>query len=300
MELVKLNAAKEHLAPFFADMERIWYERGGTDEIKEILRLKFEAILSDTIQGYLLLVANEPVALAWVEKTSPYYGNVLLKPEFAPIMAAHVAKSEIVKGASLELVRMEDTQVYHDVFRQAGFIESKRYRMALHLENEYPVPALVDGLTLEQTQLEHKQAVSEISCAAHRVSKDYEHYCELNEVDKRLNLEENVFKGVYGEVIREATLLMRWQQRPAGFGTVVVTQNWGYERLPWIFDLSIDPEFHGRGWGKYLLRQMLAALVGLGFPIVGLAVTASNQIAIRLYESLGFFVVEEFSEFIKL
>lgn len=303
MEILTLDVAKEWITPFFADIERIWYERGGADEIKDILRLKFEGICSGKIRGYVLLDANEPAAITWVEKTSPYYGSVLfhaLKPEFAEVMANYMANSELVQGATLELVRIEETTIYHEVFRRAGFVENLRQRMAMHLESGYIAPPAIEGLTVAAYQLEHNSVVSGISCRAHQVSKDYEHYCELNEPDKRLNLEANVHKGVYGEVVKEASLLLRWQQKPVGFGTVVITQNWGYDRLPWVFDFSMEPEFHGRGWGKYLMQQMLAVLVAQGFPIIGLAVTCSNQVAIKLYEGLGFFAVEEFSEFIKL
>ena len=57
------------------------------------------------------------------------------------------------------------------------------------------------------------------------------------------------------------------------------------ERLSWIATIGVLPEFQGRGIGKALL----AACEGqLETPIIRLNVRASNQVAIRLYESAGY------------
>jgi ribosomal protein S18 acetylase RimI-like enzyme len=55
-----------------------------------------------------------------------------------------------------------------------------------------------------------------------------------------------------------------------------------------FLDLIVDPESRGQGLGRFLLRWALRALRGLGYEKVRLWVTATNTVALRLYDSEGF------------
>jgi len=66
---------------------------------------------------------------------------------------------------------------------------------------------------------------------------------------------------------------------------------------PWIFDISIHPDYIGHGLGRLLLNKVNSILKDKGYPIVGLAVTSHNKRAKSLYSSYGFKEVETFYEF---
>lgn len=54
------------------------------------------------------------------------------------------------------------------------------------------------------------------------------------------------------------------------------------------FGIVIDYRFHGQGIGKHLLEYTLEEARKINCESVRLSVYASNSVAVRLYESLGF------------
>lgn len=62
---------------------------------------------------------------------------------------------------------------------------------------------------------------------------------------------------------------------------------------PWIIELFRDPTSAGRGIGEALVVATLTAAREAGLPPVSLAVSEENVPAFRLYERLGFIVVEQ-------
>lgn len=55
-----------------------------------------------------------------------------------------------------------------------------------------------------------------------------------------------------------------------------------------ITNVVIKPEYQGKGIGRKLLEKILALAESLGIDACTLEVRVSNQIAIHLYESMGF------------
>jgi [ribosomal protein S18]-alanine N-acetyltransferase len=52
--------------------------------------------------------------------------------------------------------------------------------------------------------------------------------------------------------------------------------------------MAILPEYRGRGWGKDLLVGLMAEAVAIGMHHATLEVRASNEVAVKLYEKMGF------------
>ena len=71
----------------------------------------------------------------------------------------------------------------------------------------------------------------------------------------------------------------------------------GYD-IPWIFDISVHPNYMGQGLIKKILQMSINALIAQGLPMMGLTVTKTNTNATGLYKSLGFYWVDDFYEFI--
>jgi mycothiol synthase len=55
-----------------------------------------------------------------------------------------------------------------------------------------------------------------------------------------------------------------------------------------IYVIGVDPDYHGRGWGRALTRVGLEWLAGRGLTVGMLYVDADNRAALSLYRSMGF------------
>jgi ribosomal protein S18 acetylase RimI-like enzyme len=65
-----------------------------------------------------------------------------------------------------------------------------------------------------------------------------------------------------------------------------------------ITQICVSPGARGQGAGHELLRQSLTALRNMGCRSATLTVTAANEGAVRLYESIGFRTVRRFTAFV--
>jgi mycothiol synthase len=99
-----------------------------------------------------------------------------------------------------------------------------------------------------------------------------------------------------------ATLLEREKERwfdPSGF--LVVEEGGRIAGSCWtkihadtdppmgeIYVIGVDPDFHGRGWGRALTLAGLDWLAGAGMSVGMLYVDAANTAAVSLYRSIGF------------
>ena len=88
-----------------------------------------------------------------------------------------------------------------------------------------------------------------------------------------------------------------FQDKPVGYCYLVEVESWGFKRVPWIFDICIDPAFHGQGFGRALSKKIINILLDMDYEIMGLAATKTNRYAIKLYEQIGFQHVDNFYEF---
>jgi len=58
--------------------------------------------------------------------------------------------------------------------------------------------------------------------------------------------------------------------------------------MAWIYDITVDEDRRGRGWGREIMRAFEGEARSRGYARAGLNVYADNQVARRLYESLGY------------
>ena len=85
----------------------------------------------------------------------------------------------------------------------------------------------------------------------------------------------------------EGFLLLEVKNRLAGFCWTKVHHQ-GDLTVGEIFVIAVDPDFHGRGFGKPLTISGLNYLANVGADLGMLYVEADNKPAIRIYEDIGF------------
>ena len=85
----------------------------------------------------------------------------------------------------------------------------------------------------------------------------------------------------------EGFLLLEVENRLAGFCWTKVHHQTDLT-VGEIFAIAVDPDFHGRGFGKPLTISGLNYLENVGADLGMLYVEADNIPAIRIYEDIGF------------
>jgi len=293
----------DKLSLFFEDIVRCWDERGGGPGLREVLEQKQQEIQTQKISGIMAFKNTAPIGFSWVDLVSENYGNIVLhtfQDEECEALAESAIKEGLLKGRLLELIQFRPNDLYWKTFTRYGYRDNFRQRMGMELTEEtVPSPSIPPDIGFEPMSSDHIPETCVISYEAHQISKDQEGYPDIQSVEKRIGLEKRVFSGLFGKVITPASVVMRFKGHIIGFIVNVEIQCWGYEKVPWIFDISIKPEYHGLGYGRLLLLHSLAILQEMGYPVVGLAVTLSNTHALSLYEKMGFQLVEQFYEFVE-
>ena len=85
----------------------------------------------------------------------------------------------------------------------------------------------------------------------------------------------------------EGFLLLEVKNRLAGFCWTKIHHQ-GDLTVGEIFAIAVDPDFHGRGFGKPLTISGLNYLANAGADLGMLYVESDNKPAIRIYEDIGF------------
>ena len=85
----------------------------------------------------------------------------------------------------------------------------------------------------------------------------------------------------------EGFLVLEAEGRMAGFCWTKVHED-ATPPMGEIYVIGVDPEFHGRGWGRVLTGAGLAWLADQGLSVGMLYVDAANRAAVHLYRSMGF------------
>ena len=301
LALRPLDSAAAHLEVILDDMERAWQETGQPQSIRPQLEQKREEIRQGKVRGVMAFDEEQPVGLAWTELPHGEYGNILLhtfQPEHRLELAESCVRAGLLDNLILELVQLRPGDEYRRAFVGLGLREKLRQKMIFRLDQRPQPPEGPADLSFEPLTIEHAEIAGTISHAAHEISKDLEGYPDFTSPAACAALQKKIFQGLFGEVVRPASLLARYQNEPAGLCLVVAIPGWGYERVAWVLDLVVRPELQRRGIGRTMLQQSLQGLVAANIPVAGLAVTLDNPSAERLYEKVGFQTVQQFYEYI--
>lgn len=303
MIICRQNAPIEDRDHLIAHIHELCIQHYDNHVIQDAILNKYtnEAVQLATLVGYR---DERPVCLSIIEKSTKSYGNIILHAlddsdeEAIETLTANTVAHSLCQNSFMELVQYYPNNPFRAAFLARNIQELPRKRLVRYLDIPTPYPRWHATLGVRPVDQDVFHTVGEISAAGHRQSQDYPGYADLENAENRKNLEAAVFGELYGPVIRPVTLLLLLAGKPIGYICYVSIACWGEAAVPWIFDISIHPDYHGQGYGKHLLQYTLAVLKDMHYPMVGLSVTCTNQSAIGLYENLGFQDVEYFSEFL--
>lgn len=300
LRFIPVEQAGYDLAPLWKSISKWWTLRGGTTDIIPSLEERIATHIEGKLTGVLAYYRDVPVAVGWVEKSSPTYGNMVvhaIAPQFRNIIPDYIVKQGLIDKVFAELVTFEDTLEYRKAFLRLGARENARQRMGVDISEFTPVICTIPGITFDLLTLADSPITAKISAHAHRFSKDYQGFWDLESTPHRMAMDERLFSDFYGKFIHGAALKMMFNGEIIGSTASVEGQCWGYDKVPWVFDITVDGRFRGQGLGRALFVELMSRLRNLGYEVMGLAVTMSNTAAVRLYESLGFTITDAFFEY---
>ncbi len=294
------NNATDYL---FDCIQKTWEFQGGTTNIIDIYKKKIFTENKYHIEAYLMLDENIPVGIAWVELTSSSYGNTsifIIDGKYASNMVDFLIFIKTFQNRMIEIVSFQNNSDIKDNLYKKNLIANIRHRMSLWLNKDQVFDTDQKDFTFRPYTPQDINWAAQLSVQSHQISKDYHMYDEMNDLDKRTALEQRVWTGWYGDVIELASVVILQNNKPVGYCLIVDVACWGFDHVPWIFDICIDPAYHGQGIGKILSYHYLNKLTEMNYPLVGLAVTMSNVYAKSLYEKCGFQYIDTFYEFTQI
>jgi GNAT superfamily N-acetyltransferase len=293
----------DYLDLFLDDMESKWLAKGGGPGLKDSLIEKAVTCKEGgKVRGVILCHEEKPVGISWVEKTTKFYGNIVfhsLENKYDEKLADTVCDNKFFDDSLLEVVIVDLDSPVMQRLRDLGLVENKRQRMSFWLEGTPEFQQVFTDIEFRQITEEDKHYTGTLSYTTHQISKDYEMYPEMTIFDLRKKLEDHLYNKGYGPIVKEASLVASLNGMPLGYIMIVEVNCWGFDKMPWIFDVCVKPDFHGKGLGRALLFESINQLIKLKYSVLGLAVTGSNS-AIHLYEKTGFQLVDHFSEFLQI
>ncbi len=288
---------------FFERIDML-YTKNNQDPISDTIKTKLFDHSPFLIKAHLILNDDIPVGIVWYELTTNHYGNLsIYLPDASDIEPAiQLLKEEAVfKKKILEIIAMDHIEEVKNACFKAGLTANIRKRMYLWLQEanlDYINQDVDFDYSFQPYTKDMTDWAAKVSVDSHKISKDYEMYEEMIFVDKRKNLEDRVMNGLYGDIHQPSSLVLTVDSVKVGYILVVLVECWGYKQVPWVFDICVDPTYHGNGYGRLLANKMIRQLMKDNIEIMGLAVTLSNSVAMSLYQKQGFKDLDIFYEFV--
>ncbi|KZL91137.1 GNAT family N-acetyltransferase [Clostridium magnum] len=165
-----------------------------------------------------------------------------------------------------------------DILKHMGFIQ-KEGTFVLHLSIEENMPLLI----MENLEFEILKK-----------GRDEQKRCELqNDIFKNedripLSIEDIYLDEVQTYYFDKGSVFIKKDGNYIGYGQVIIEDS-----VPVIVNFGILKESRGKGYSKALLVYLIKIIKYNGFSDVMIKVKTSNKIALNLYESTGFKIINE-------
>lgn len=109
-----------------------------------------------------------------------------------------------------------------------------------------------------------------------------------NDARMPLTIDDMYYDEYQNYYYENGAIFIKYNKEYAGYGQIILNDN-----EPTIVNVGILKKYRGKGLGRLLMMHLLNLLIEQGFKEVNLKVSSDNLIALSMYKSFGFEVVEE-------
>lgn len=293
LENIKMDWAPI-LESYISSLEGLYPDVPVRESFKQVIEslnnneLKSRVILSGVnVAGYAYIIESR-------EKTDRLYGSVgFIEEKYC----TEDRLGNLIDWLSAEAKKSNKYIMINEVFngkdaaskvlRDKGFKRIVREKMELDLnsfmEEKRSYPDYVQASGINNLKVKE---FSRAEYSAYQDSGDIILFPSESE-DERVNMTNSIFKGQYGKVIPEASIILRKDGEIVGAVIATDGNKPGSQGIPIIADIFVSRELRGKGLGKALIINSLLVLKSLSHHRVQLSVN-SDSIAKKLYESMGF------------
>jgi GNAT superfamily N-acetyltransferase len=229
----------------------------------------------------LLLEKNNYIGYIWFEKHNKYHSvinsiNVIEDNNLIYFYKTLISSLVINKLITYEC---EDNKINMDILNKLGFERSKGF-----IELEKECAGYLNTFVPEK-----------ITFSVVKKDKDEKARCLLqNEIFKNddripINVEDIYYDEAQEYYFDKGAIFIKFDNIPIGYGQIIVE-----DKVAIIVNFGIIEKCRKKGYGKMFLRYLLNRAMDNDFSRVSLKVDSNNDVALKLYISLGFNVKKEF------
>ncbi len=293
-----------HLELLLSEEKEAWarYLKWDYRTVLEILGRMLEG---RSLPGYVAMVEENPAAYAyfWMQRDIGMLGGCFVLPAYAGRKLEEALLAEALK--SLEVhpgVRRIEAQFMsfqpwdaESFFYRRRFHNHPRYFMLCEELGEAKPPS--EGIQLRRWEND------DLNSAAHLTMQSYEHLVD-RQISAHYQSDDSCYEFLSNIILRpgcgnflgEASFTA-WDVKSGEIAGYVLSSMISAKNGH-IPQIAVAPSFQGRGVGKMLLSQALAALKKRGYQSVSLSVTAENRKAVQFYRKYHFEIIKPFNAFI--
>jgi len=150
-------------------------------------------------------------------------------------------------------------------------------------------------MCLETENLNSFSMLNDLAFERLRRGEQEELRCKIQNIifenDNRipLSIEDIYFDEDQSYYLEEGAIFIKADNNYVGYGQIVVDNKDAY-----IVNFGILKEFRGKGYGKCLIYYLVTLINNLGFNKVYIKVASENNKALKLYETMGFQICNEY------
>ncbi len=305
MEIQPLQVFKASQLELLLSEEKEAWARYLKWDYRPVLKILGRMLESLSLPGYVALVEENPAAYVyfWMQRDIGMLGGCFVLPAYAGQKLEETLLAEALKSLEAHpgVHRIEAQFMSFEAWDAEAFFYRRRfhnyprYFMLCEVLSETELP--VEGIQLRRWEND------DLGSAAHLTMESYEHLVDL-QISAHYQSESSCYEFLSNIILRpgcgnflgEASFTA-WDvksRKMAGYvlSSMISAKN-GH-----IPQIAVAPFFQGRGIGKILLSQALAALKKKEFQSVSLSVTAENRKAVQFYRKYHFEIIKPFNAFV--
>ena len=292
------------LDTIFADIRRLWTLKGGNADA--LIQSWISEISTGEIQGIFAAPDEDSSAttLMWMKKSGRHYANILIHqvPDSVSDPGALVQRFLTqcsVADSVLELITYIDASPFEHALLAIGYTRRERQKMYMQIPDKVEGAPARPGLSFCNIGEIPETRIAKISCRAHAKQINRDAYIEFANIENRSQLSKDFQSNDSHPYLSTASRAAILNETVVAVIEVLRFPGPNNQGLAWIADISVDPDYQGQGLGRHLLLDSLSQIKQIErIDSVGLCVTCTNTLAIKLYDTLGFSPAQKVLEYI--